>query len=779
MAQGFVTSLNLRESASPDSDRLILTNLVQDGGVSGDLQLFSGNTQHKSRLINNPLTEGQLVQFGSFEQDKKYKVFDSGIGRGWTSIGATTGDVNEIFTATGEGDILVGSGGLALEITPKREFDAVFDSVDGWTLVVRPRIARVAFTEGTPLSIDGGLNYDYIVVNSDAVSTFQLAPISDPTGPAFNFATSDNGNTPGNVDTLTLVRDDTITIEHLQNAHVESLGQQDQALDNITQITDETIHILSPDPWDTDPGGYGGLGQLAILDQNISSIEVKKSNVIVGYSPNIFRLDSGVRFDGGVRVVNNQDAAGKVRKIGVETNFGDLVAGEIYKVVKLGTSSWETVGSITKHESPEITGGNIIPGEVYEIINLGYRTGVGVEGVLSFSFDDVDDVNDTITFDAPHGLSDGDEVFYTRISGESIGDNGITGDLVETTYYVKVISSTQIKLSKNSSDVDQDQVDMAMSVATQVGEYRLDTNPQANWNAIVGTTGVTYTARSEGIPVVRGSYFTAQTHGGTLSNAIVKHIVFKATTTGGPLNTGSTALIVDSVGLYIRNPANGEAKRAFTGTDNPWQKVEEATGSLSNNLDIPGSVETNYTLDGTLGGVNKPGVVGTSGSRTLNVPALKTTSDTAQAGDFIFDRKDVTTWGSFIVGESYTITDVGDINTDWNDVTSTTGETYRVGDSFRATHSGNGLSGTSGEAVGEPKILFTNSDQDAISGNGLQNLYQTSIVDGVDSVTNNVQFLTNNFTHMIPITVNGESYQLLAYADEADVRDGVYKVLVM
>ncbi len=778
MAQGFVTSLNLRESASPDSDRLILTNLVQDGGVSGDLQLFSGNTQHRSRLINDPFAEGQLVQFGSFEQDKNYKIFDSGSDRGWTSIGASTGDVNEIFTATGEGDISTGSGGLAIEISPKREFDAVFDSLDGWTLVVRPRIARIAFTEGTLLSIDGGSNYDYIVVNSDAVSRFQLAPISDPTGPAFNFATSANGNTPGNVDTLTLTRDDTITIENLKNAHVESLGQQDQLFGGFSEINEETIVLISPDPWDTDPAS-GGVGQLAILDQNISGVEVKKSNVIVGYSPNIFKLDSGVRFDGGVRVVNNQNAAGKVRKIGVETNFGDLVAGEIYKVVKLGTSSWESVGSITKYESPEITGGNIIPGEVYEIINLGYRTGIGVEGVLSFSFDDVDDVNDTITFDSPHGLSDSDEVFYTRISGESIGDNGVTGDMVETIYYVKVVNSTQIKLSKNSSDVDQDQVDMAMSVSNQVGEYRLDTNPQANWNAIVGSTGVTYVARSQGIPVVRGTYFTAQTHGGSLSNAIVKHIVFKATTAGGSVDTGSTALIVDSVGLYIRNPANGEAKRAFTGTDNPWQKVEEATGSLSNNLDIPGSVETNYTLDGTLGGTNKPGVVGTSGSRTLNVPALKTTSDTAQAGDFIFDRKDVTTWGNFVVSESYIITDVGDNNTDWNDVSGTTGVSYLVGDSFRATHSGNGLSGTGGEAVGEPKLLFTNANQDSINGNGLQNLYQTSIVDGADIVTNNAQFLTNNFTHMIPITVNGESYQLLAYADEADVRDGIYKVLVM
>ena len=101
MAQGFVTSLNLRESASPDSDRLILTNLVQDGGVSADLQLFSGNTQHKSILINNPLAEGQVVLFGQFENGKKYKVFDSGQDRGWTSIGATTGDVNEIFTASG------------------------------------------------------------------------------------------------------------------------------------------------------------------------------------------------------------------------------------------------------------------------------------------------------------------------------------------------------------------------------------------------------------------------------------------------------------------------------------------------------------------------------------------------------------------------------------------------------------------------------------------------------------------------------------------------------
>lgn len=774
MAQGFVTNLNLRESNTTDSDKKIISNLDNGSSIYNDLSLFNGNTQHKSRLINDPLAEDIVVAYGQFDGTKKYKIIDNGEGRNWTSVGATLGAVGEVFEATRDGDGDAGVGGTAFEIKPIREFDAIFETSnnEGWTIVVRDRLARVAFTEGTRLSINNGIDFPYVVVNSDGFRRFQIAEIVDPLGPVWDFSTNQNNNTPGNVDSLVLVRSDEIKAENLFNAYIHDFNAGGEDL--LAQVAEpeesdsapysEYLENISPDP-------FADGGSLETCETNISAINLKKKNVILGYINNHFKLDSGVRFNGGVRIVN-QVPVGPVRKIGIDTNFGELVPGEVYKIVSLGESAnlWTTVGSVNLVDDlPQITSGNFVPGDVYEIINLGYRN-VGTNGSFVFDNNDLDPVNDTITLPL-HGLSDGDAVTFVKVSGADLINDQGTGSISYQTYYVKeTANSSKIRLSTNPDhttyDDAADRVRFSLDTIDSTGEYRLETSPNNSWNVIADTTDVNYTSRVTSPTLFKGSYFTADTNGNELSGAVVSPVQFVATSAGAAVAGGdptSRARIVESVGLYIRNPASGEAKRAFTGKDNPWQKIEDVNNTVANGgcqLTIDPSIESRYT--------NNPEATGSSGSRKLAVPNLKTTSDIAQAGDFIFDRRDITEFGDLIIGESYTITDLGDPHHDWNDVADTTGETYAVGDAFVATHSGTGKAGgttTIGKAIGQPKFLFTNTNQDAVQN------------DGLGTFTTPIQ--ANAFTHMIPITVNGESFQLLAFSDASDVDAGNYKIIII
>lgn len=774
MAQGFVTNLNLRESNTTDSDKKIISNLDNGSSIYNDLGLFNGNTQHKSRLINDPLAEDIVVSYGEFDDTKKYKIIEPGTGRNWTAVGATLGTQGEVFEATRDGDGDAGVGGTAFEIKPIREFDAIFETAnnEGWTIIVRDRLARVAFTEGTRLSINNGVDFPYVVVNSDGVRRFQIAEAVDPQGQAWDF-THTNNNIPGNVDSLSLVRSDEVKAENLFNAYVHDFiaGGEDllAAVDVGEELSEEATYSqylddLSPDP-------FADEGPLQVTETNIRAIDLKKKNVILGYIDNHFKLDTGVRFNGGVRIINEVDI-GPVRKIGIDTNFGELVPGETYKIVALGDSAnlWTNVGSVNlAPDLPQITSGNFVPGDVYEIINLGYRN-VGTNGLFAFDDGDLDPLNDTITLPL-HGLSDGDEVTFSKVSGADLINDQGTGAVAYQTYYVKeTANASKIRLSTNPDhttyDDAADRLRFSLDSIDPTGQYQLQTNPNNSWNVIADTEGVNYTARVTSPSTIKGSYFTADTNGNELSGAVVSPVQFVATSAGAYAAGGdptSRARIVETVGLYIRNPASGEAKRAFTGKDNPWQKIEDVNNTVANGgcqIEIDPSIESRYQ--------SNPGATGSSGSRKLALPALKTTSDTAQAGDFIFDRKDITEFGDLIVGESYTITDLGDPPHDWNDVADTTGETYAVGDSFVATHSGTGKAGgttTIGKAIGEPKLLFTNSNQDAIQN------------DGLGTFANPIQ--TNSFSHMIPITVNGESFQLLAYADASDVSAGNYKIIVI
>jgi hypothetical protein len=149
------------------------------------------------------------------------------------------------------------------------------------------------------------------------------------------------------------------------------------------------------------------------------------------------------------------------------------------------------------------------------------------------------------------------------------------------------------------------------------------------------------------------------------------------------------------------------------------------------------------------------------------------------------DVYDPTPYDELLISKEYQIVVLGTNN--WNDAAGTNnliyeeGDTFtrngflntsgsggtaylvpKVGDGFIASSSGAGSSGTGGVAIGEPKLLFTDSTQTTISDDGL---------DSFDS-----DFDVNSFTHKIPVDVNGETYFLIAQydgdIDYADLSEG-------
>lgn len=803
MAQGFVANSNLVESASFLQDKGILDNLG-GLGISDDIRLFVGNLQHKSRLINNPNELGESIAFGAFQATKRYKIIDLGQSRDWTTVGWVANDgstgadpaLNDIFTANASGVDSSGSLGAATELVNVREFDAINDPIDGWTIVVRPRRGRVAFTQGTKVSLDGGTTYPYIVVNSDGIEKFQIAD-------ALNL--SNIYSLSGGVDTMTITRNDSLTIQNFTNAHITPTGTS-TLLE--TRADDLGLEGLSPDPYGQpidDSEENAGLlgGGIPEIQTNITGINQKKTKVILTYLNNRFREANGIRFDGAVRVVNEPDLNGKVLSIGVDTNFGDLVVGAKYKITLLGGSAWTSVGAnqvVDGLTQISVSSSNLTAGSVYKIINTGYSS-LGTNGVFTFADTAVNDAlgqeSIQLTSGSDHGLQTDDVVTFAKVSGSDI-----SGLVNGAQYFVIRVDTENIKLSGSTGgtaiDITKD--------GTPTGQYTLTADVQGDWNALAGTSGVTYAS---------GNFFTATTlsNANALSGAIVSDVVFVATGTGGSPVTTSKARVVDGNGLYITNPANGEAKRAFTGKDNPWVKRDPSSNPQT--LTINSSITSAFQ---DAGNVNLPGVSGTAPNLTLTLPVLKTTSDTAQAGNFLFDRQDETNWGSFIIGESYKISDLGTsrdwsavfgttnyadliigesytISTlgtnDWNAVAGTSGTNYQVGNvvtivsapvsggsgsvgkrvvavgsSFIATATGPS-GGSGGKAIGEPKLLFTNTGQSEIPDDGLS----------TDSDSFSRQ--TVEFTHKIPITVNGETYFLLAYANSTDVAAGNYKVLTM
>ena len=227
MAQGFVISSNLRESNTLLRDRAIIDNLYGSAGISTDIRLFSGNLQHKSRLLNNPQADGELYAFGSFIPFRVFRITAPGNNRNWSDVGwvanqngaGSSPEVGDIFTASSDGSSSIsGTGGSATELVTIKEFESFYESdgtpPEGWTLRVIPRKGRVAFTQGTELSINSGETFDYIVVNSDGISRFQL---QDKT--TQQIWDLDTGSGAGVVDNLQLVRRDPLNTENFKNIY--------------------------------------------------------------------------------------------------------------------------------------------------------------------------------------------------------------------------------------------------------------------------------------------------------------------------------------------------------------------------------------------------------------------------------------------------------------------------------------------------------------------------------------------------------------------------------
>lgn len=702
MAQGFVKNLNLVESASETSDSGILNNLG-GLGIADDLRIFDGNLRFKSRLINDPNFLGVSRDYGFLETGKKYKISILGENRDWSQVGWVTGqhgvtgddpDVGDIFVASESGSTRDGEGGVAIEVIGRQDMTAQNLPDDGWTIFVDVFSAKRAFTDSTKLKVNGEDGYQHQVFNSDGVSRFQVKNIA-----------SDQTLDLSNIETFSLVRDDSVLPENILNLIVK--GQEVRG-----EVTDlEATTNPYPDPFEE---------QIPHIDNVIADIEYKKANVILTYVDNLFDYSSGVLFSGSISIENLPPNTLNTILVGSDTPFHKLIVGEKYRITALGTGAdWNSVGaSVITPDTPEVSSGNFVTttgNNVYAIKSLGIDSR-GTNGAFTFTTADMDGGSDEIDLGSGHGLVVGDKVRLTK----DANDDAILGLAVNTDYFVHTVNGNEIKLSLSDGGNIS-----TFDVPSSGDGYKLTIDVQKAWNTIAGTTGVTY---------AEGYRFVANTNGSGITNGIVQPIIFKATAVNtGATTTNGTAKALEPPGLYINNVMTGEAKRAFTGKDNPWAAVQNKS-------------------------------IATSGP-TLQLDALVTSSDIAQAGDFIFRRADETDFGSFNNGEHYTITDLG-TGRDWASAgTYASGVTPAVGVSFEADAAADTSSGSGGKAIGQPKLLFTNTAQTSTNGDGLGDFGSSTNISG------------GTITHKIPIYVNGEIYYLLAKSTPSDVAAGNYKIL--
>jgi uncharacterized protein YaiE (UPF0345 family) len=713
MAQGFVKNLNLVESSSRPSDAGILNNLG-GLGIADDIGLFDGNTKFKSRLVNDPNFIGRVKNYGFFEEGVQYKILVLGEDRGWPAVGWQANDgqtgeapeVDDLFTANFSGENLPGVGGIAVEVLNRRDMNAENDPIDGWTIVTDILDGKNAFTDGTLLQKDNEPGFNYEVFNSDGNSRFQIRSVATQ-------QTLDLSD----IATFKLTRTDAITTENVRKLIVASPPIRGEV-----QSEDDEVEPY-PSPFDPD-------GRIESIEGVISNINFKKSNVVLSYRNNFFDLESGVVFGGAISVENLSSI-----RIGIDTDFNQLVVGELYQVVALGTGAfWDQVGAnvIDENVSPVSSGSfdttsNDGGGVIYVIENLGVDAR-GTNGAFTFGVGDMDGGSNEIDLGSGHGLVVGDKLRLTKTAD----DDNISGLPVNADYFVVAVVDDEIQLSTSSGGSIQE-----FETPSTGTNYTLTIDPQKAWNVIGNTSSLNSGA---GITYEVGDFFTANTNGSTISNAVVYPVIFKATAVVNTSGTNGKAKALEPPGLYIHNVMTDEAKRAFTGKDNPWQ-------------------DSNVTIANTVGGAS------------YSLSALTTSSAVAQAGDFNLKRSDETDWGSFIPGENYTITDIGNGSRDWNALANTTGLNYEVGDTFEASVDGSSLNaGSGGKAIGEPKLIFTNENQNSDNG--------TYGNDGLGDFSGNIQASGANITHKIPIYVNDELYYLCASSTPTDVTNGDYKILV-
>lgn len=798
MAQGFVRNLNLVESSTKTSDIQILDNLG-GVGISNDIILFSGNSKIKSALQNDPdALSTQTYSYEGLTPGKTYRIVDVGDNRDWQLVGALTSERSIVFEAVAPTSAISGSGGVAREVIGKKDFSFINDSVDGWTVIITPAIGKVAFTTGTILSLDRGNTYPIKVINSDGFTRFQVCFVDDPNNTPLSVSGGNLvvGLNNYNIDDMSFTRSDAINIDNMKNIYVEHPATQDESELESLSISER---ILNP------------FERSVTVEANLDKVQGKKNSVILSYLDDHIIGEGGVRFEGGIRIKNlrNSSAQGALRVlIGEDTTYGNFSVGYDYEITNIGSfASWDDVGG-DDIDTPETNSGSFSVGKVYKLSSIG-NANIGDDtstapGVFTFSNLDVNfDVGNTPSnqntiklSSQSHGLVVGDKVVYRQGTGASItGLTPLVPGLEDGVQYVVYVNLEYIKLSGSFGG-------QPLSIQdTGIGnDYTLTVDPQRRWNEIAGTdpnNPNTYAVNS---------YFKAATNGAELTGAKGRIARFTARTRGAVVYAQSTAKAINPPGLYILNPQNGVATRAFSDPSNPWLE------------------ETSYTL-------SKSDALG--GGNFATVDALRTKSLIAQAQDFNFERADLTLYGDFVANEHYKIIDLGtrdwnavsggaksvsslvvgkeytivNLGSDgsaqslWNDIAGTSNVVYSqgdvitilrdpanssyiangagatanqnfvVGDGFFASEDGQTYisTGNGGSAKGSPKILFldptTNTGTDVEGQKKLKGQGQSeeNPGDGLSTFGANGQFTISDFTHKIPIVIDGEEYALLAY----------------
>ena len=323
MAQGFVKNLNLVESATQTSDRTILDNLGGEN-ITSDVLLFDGNSKFKSALENDSdATTGNDVFYGNFVVAKVYKITEFGTNRNWASIGNFNGVTpaqGVVFTATADGQayIATGEGGIAREVSARVDFNNVNDVTDGFTIVV-VGTNKVAYSDGTEVSFDGGTNYTHIVTNSNGEDKFQLL-LKGTTTPIVNIA-----DVVADINDCTMIRNDTIDSSSLGNLNVVGLTTNDEEEAGFStdpeSIVDEADGEVDVDQ------GFQVFDQAAYIGNIVSKIKFKKTRIPLTYEDTFF--NEKVRFKGEVRLTNNNSL-----EIGYpRTITSALVVGEEYEII--------------------------------------------------------------------------------------------------------------------------------------------------------------------------------------------------------------------------------------------------------------------------------------------------------------------------------------------------------------------------------------------------------------------------------------------------------------
>ena len=139
-----------------------------------------------------------------------------------------------------------------------------------------------------------------------------------------------------------------------------------------------------------------------------------------------------------------------------------------------------------------------------------------------------------------------------------------------------------------------------------------------------------------------------------------------------------------------------------------------------------------------------------------------TISETQYGGEFVVTSSTTVNAGSFVVGETYGIVDLG--TTDWNVVAGTTGETYVVGQIIVAANAGSGTGTASTIFVNTTQWEQTNVDRIYVTVNGYRVPSSSLRINAGNDLSILVPITTSDeviITSMMPsATPNGEAFSI-------------------